>query len=72
MYCEDTGMGVSKEAQEKIFERFFKVNDFIQGTGLGLSICKAFADASHGDIGIISDGEGHGSTFWLWIPLGLC
>ena len=72
VYCEDTGMGVSKEAQEKIFERFFKVNDFIQGTGLGLSICKAFADASHGDIGIISDGEGHGSTFWLWIPLGLC
>ena len=69
VYCEDTGAGIPEEAQQKIFERFFKVNDFIQGTGLGLSICKAFADASHGDIGVISDGEGHGSTFWLWIPI---
>ena len=69
VYCEDTGSGIPVEAQDKIFERFFKVNDFIQGTGLGLSICKAFADASHGSIGVISDGQGHGSTFWLWIPL---
>ena len=69
VYCEDTGAGVPPEAHEKIFERFFKVNDYIQGTGLGLSICKAFVDASHGSIGVISDGQGHGSTFWLWIPL---
>ena len=69
LYCEDTGAGISKEAQPKIFERFFKVNDFIQGTGLGLSICKAFADACGGQIGVSSEGEGHGSTFWLWIPL---
>ena len=69
IYCEDTGDGISKESQHKIFERFFKVNDFVQGTGLGLSICKAFADACHGDIGVISEGKGKGSTFWIWIPI---
>ncbi len=70
IYCEDTGEGVPQEDQSKIFERFYKVNDFVQGTGLGLSICKAFADACHGDIGIISEGKGKGSVFWMWIPVG--
>jgi len=69
IYCEDTGDGISQESQHKIFDRFFKVNDFVQGTGLGLSICKAFADACHGDIGVISEGKGKGSTFWMWIPI---
>ena len=69
IYCEDTGSGIPLEAQDKIFERFFKVNDFVQGTGLGLSICKAFAYACQGSIGVVSEGVGHGSTFWLWIPL---
>ena len=69
VYCEDTGEGIVKEAHDKIFERFFKVNDFIQGTGLGLAICKAFSDACHGQIGVISEGKGKGSVFWMWIPL---
>ena len=69
IYCEDTGSGIPLEVQDKIFERFFKVNDFVQGTGLGLSICKAFAYACQGSIGVVSEGVGHGSTFWLWIPL---
>ena len=52
----DTGPGVAPEAAEKIFERFTKLNDFVQGTGLGLSICrdisarmgaKVFLDTSH-------------------------
>ena len=68
-YCEDTGAGIPTESQPKIFERFFKVDDFVQGTGLGLSICKAFTDACHGDIGVISEGKGKGSIFWMWIPL---
>ncbi len=68
-YCEDTGAGISLESQSKIFERFYKVDDFVQGTGLGLSICKAFTDACHGDIGVISEGKDKGSTFWMWIPL---
>ena len=68
IYCEDTGAGIPKEYQAKVFERFVKLNDFIQGTGLGLSICKAIADACHGDIGVESEGEGKGSTFWMRIP----
>ena len=69
LYCEDTGDGIPLENQPKIFERFYKVNDFIQGTGLGLAICKAFANACHGEIGLISEGIGKGCTFWMWIPL---
>ena len=68
IYCEDTGAGIAKEHQAKIFERFVKLNDFVQGTGLGLAICKAIVDACHGEIGIESEGEGHGSTFWIRIP----
>ena len=68
IYCEDTGDGIPKEAQGKIFERFVKLNDFVQGTGLGLSICKAITDACHGPIGVISEGKGQGATFWFWIP----
>ena len=67
-YCEDTGTGIPKEKQASVFERFVKLNDFVQGTGLGLSICKAIAERCGGEIGLISEGEGHGSTFWLWIP----
>ena len=68
IYCEDTGTGIPKEAQKRVFERFVKLNDYIQGTGLGLSICKAIADKCHGKIGVDSEGEGKGSTFWMWIP----
>jgi signal transduction histidine kinase len=68
IYCEDTGDGIPKEAQKKIFERFVKLNDYIQGTGLGLSICKAIADGCKGQIGVISEGKDKGSTFWIWVP----
>ena len=69
LYCEDTGEGIPVEVQGRIFEQFYKVDDFVQGTGLGLSICKAFADACNGDIGVFSEGKGKGSVFWMWIPL---
>ena len=68
LYCEDTGAGIPKEKQASIFERFVKLNDFVQGTGLGLSICKSIAERCGGKIGVISEGEGHGSTFWFWTP----
>ena len=67
-YCEDTGAGIRKEDQDKIFERFVKLNDFVQGTGLGLNIAKAIVETLHGKIGVNSEGEGQGSTFWFWIP----
>ena len=68
IYCEDTGAGIKKEDQQKIFDRFVKLNDYVQGTGLGLNISKAIAESCHGKIGVDSEGEGKGSTFWLWIP----
>ena len=68
IYCEDTGEGIPKEAQDKVFERFVKLNDFIQGTGLGLSICKAIAEGHHGKVGVESAGKDKGSTFWIWVP----
>ena len=67
-YCEDTGAGIPKEKQSVVFDRFVKLNDFVQGTGLGLSICKAIINRIQGEIGVSSEGEGHGSTFWFWIP----
>ena len=68
-YCEDTGEGIPKEKQASVFERFVKLNDFVQGTGLGLAICKAIIDKAGGRIGVNSEGEGKGSSFWFWIPV---
>ena len=68
LYCEDTGAGIPKDKQASVFERFVKLNDYVQGTGLGLSICKSIAERCGGQIGVTSEGEGRGSTFWLWIP----
>lgn len=68
MYCEDTGTGIPKDKQKKVFDRFVKLNDFVQGTGLGLSICKSIAERSGGSIGVQSEGDGHGSIFWIWVP----
>ncbi len=67
-FVRDTGLGISQEGQKRIFERFTKLNDFAQGTGLGLSICKSIVEKMSGRIGVESDGEGKGSTFWFTIP----
>lgn len=67
-YCEDTGTGIPKDKQTQVFERFIKLNDFVQGTGLGLSICKSICERCGGKIGVESEGKGHGSTFWIWTP----
>lgn len=67
LYVEDTGHGIPKEKQHKLFQRFAKLDDFTQGTGLGLAICKAITDAQGGKIGMESD-EGKGSKFWAWFP----
>ena len=70
IYCEDTGAGIPKEDCKRIFERFVKLNDYVQGTGLGLSICKVIANSCNGDIGVDSEVD-KGSTFWFWMPCEL-
>ncbi|MBQ9230647.1 MAG: transporter substrate-binding domain-containing protein [Prevotella sp.] len=67
VYCEDTGSGIPKDKQEMVFERFVKLNDFVQGSGLGLAICKSIVEQCGGQIGVDSE-VGKGSTFWFWIP----
>ena len=53
-YVRDTGMGIPEEKQKSVFERFVKLNTFVQGTGLGLSICKSIVSQMGGEIGVDS------------------
>ncbi len=68
IYVSDTGIGIAPEACEKIFDRFIKLNSFVQGTGLGLSISKSIIEQLGGTIGVDSE-LGKGSTFWFILPV---
>lgn len=69
---EDTGYGIPKDAQAKLFSEFFRVRTretaHIEGTGLGLSLVKSVVDAHDGRIWLESE-EGVGSTFFVELPL---
>jgi len=67
IYVEDSGVGIPKELQERVFGRFQKLNEFAQGTGLGLAISRAIIEGAGGEVGFTST-PGIGSTFWAWIP----
>lgn len=67
IYVKDTGMGISQKNIDEIFNRFTKLNSFIQGTGLGLSICRTIMDKMNGRMWVEST-ENVGSTFYLSIP----
>lgn len=64
-YVEDTGTGIPE--QESVFERFVKLNSFVQGTGLGLAISKSIVEQMGGRIGLNSE-PGKGSCFWFTHP----
>ncbi len=64
----DTGCGIPVEKQHLIFERFEKLNDFVQGSGLGLSICRLIMDHMHGKIWVDSQYT-QGTRFYFTHPL---
>lgn len=66
-FVKDTGMGIPKANQEKIFNRFVKLNSFIQGTGLGLPICDMIVRNLGGQIWVESV-ENEGALFQFFIP----
>lgn len=63
----DTGIGISGEEQSKIFDRFYKTNDFIQGGGLGLSLCQEIVKRMDGNIRVESE-NGKGTSFYITLP----
>jgi two-component system, OmpR family, phosphate regulon sensor histidine kinase PhoR len=68
----DSGIGISKQDQKHIFDKFYRVAKRnlarTQGTGLGLSLVSQLMDAQRGKITVASE-QGHGSTFKLYFPL---
>ncbi len=70
-YVKDTGIGIPKDRQEVIFERFIQADisdkQAHQGAGLGLSITKAYIEMLGGKIWVESE-EGVGSTFYFTLP----
>ena len=67
LFVSDTGCGMPENKIPLIFNRFEKLNDFVQGTGLGLSICQSIAERLGGYIDVQSQ-LGVGSTFSFCLP----
>nr|WP_320059348.1 ABC transporter substrate binding protein [uncultured Bacteroides sp.] len=67
LFVEDTGTGIAEEDQERIFDRFYKADNFSQGAGLGLSICRTIVERMHGSISVNSE-KRKGSRFTIRIP----
>jgi PAS domain S-box-containing protein len=68
----DSGIGISEDDGERLFDRFFRAGNALEraipGTGLGLAICKGIVDAHHGRLAV-SSALGHGTTATVTLPL---
>jgi PAS domain S-box-containing protein len=69
---KDTGIGIKKENLNKIFNRYYQVENIntrhAQGTGLGLNICRNIIEAHSGAVWVESAGEGKGAVFCVLLP----
>ena len=72
LFVKDTGIGIAKDKQEVIFNRFEQADVSLtrghEGSGLGLSICKAYVEMLQGEIWLESE-PGKGSTFYFSLPV---
>jgi signal transduction histidine kinase/CheY-like chemotaxis protein len=72
VHVTDTGIGISKEKQERLFDPFYQADSSIRkkygGTGLGLSISKKIIELHNGRITVDSE-EGKGTTFTFYLPI---
>jgi len=71
LFVRDSGAGIPKAEQEKIFERFYRIDDSLtrseKGTGLGLYLARAIVEAHGGQLSLRSQ-LGSGSTFFFTLP----
>ena len=63
----DTGAGIPEDKQQKIFERFYQIENGHEGSGIGLSLVQRLVELHHGQITLVSE-VGEGSTFSIYIP----
>ena len=69
VWVRDTGKGIPEDrCDDRLFERFVKIDEFVPGTGLGLSICRSMALSLGGKVGVESVID-QGSLFWVEIPM---
>lgn len=66
-HIKDSGIGISSEHIDKIFDRFYRIDNFINGSGLGLPICREIVKRMNGSIRVESF-LGEGTTFHITIP----
>lgn len=63
----DTGVGIPEDKQQKIFERFYQMENDHEGSGIGLSLVQRLVELHHGQVTLESE-VGKGSTFSIYIP----
>ena len=67
IWVKDTGKGIPQDQFERIFERFYKIDEFVPGAGLGLPICRTMAQSLGGKI-TVESAPGEGACFTIEIP----
>ncbi len=68
IWVEDDGIGIPKDAQERIFAMFQRLDPTREGTGIGLAIVRKVVERMGGKVGVESELD-HGSRFWVDLPM---